>query len=215
VMFGADDFNVWPSIGVRYHEAVKQALGANAADHFRIHFFEHGVHGGVLPNAGDRQVADGPVTYKALDDLMAWVERGVAPPPGTSYTVDADGQLVLPKSAAGRGGYQPVVALQADGKSGRLEIQAGAEVRFHADAEDPDNEIIRAEMDFDGDNHFDQTETVRGKKVSVEFAHRYDKAGVYFATVRVTDSTDVRGAPGKGLQNLSTVRVVVSDLRTR
>jgi dienelactone hydrolase len=209
-MFGADDFNVWPATGVRYHKAVLRALGKRTDDHFRIHFFEHGVHGGAAPNALDRQVPDGLVTYKALDDLMAWVERGVAPAPGTRYSLDKQNQLVLPKSAAARGGYQPVVELRAGGETARLEIAPGAEVKFHAEAEDPDNEVVREEIDFEGDNQFDETQNVRGKKVVVEFRHRYDKPGTYFPTVRVTDSTLIAGAPSRsGLQNLASVRVVV------
>ena len=62
------------------------------------------------------------------------------------------------------------------------------------EAEDPDNEVVRAEMDFEGDNQFDETKPVRGKRVNADFSYRYDKPGVYFATVRVTDSTAIRGA---------------------
>jgi hypothetical protein len=208
-VFGADDFNVWPIVGIRYHQAVQRALGDKTANHFRIHFIEHGQHSKVDPNALDRQVADGQVMYKALDDLMAWVERGVAPASGTTYAVDADGQLVFPKSAEKRGGYQPVVELRADGHAGRYEVAAGAEVRFHVEAEDPDNEVVRAEMDFKGDNHFDETKAVTGKKVIADFSHRYDKPGVYFATVRVTDSTTVHAARMNGIQNVASVRVIV------
>jgi hypothetical protein len=209
-VFGADDFNVWPSVGVRYHQAVLRELGARTGDHFRIHFIEHGQHSKVDPSALDRQVADGHVVYKALDDLMAWVERGVPAPSGTTYTLDADNQLVFPQSAGARGGYQPVVELYADGRTGRLEIAPGAEVRFHVEAEDPDNDVIRAEMDFEGDNRFDETRPVRGKKVTADFSHRYDQPGVYFATVRVTDSTAIHGARVGGIQNLASVRVIIS-----
>jgi hypothetical protein len=179
-VFGADDFNVWPVIGARYHEQVKRALGVAVDDHFRLHFIEHGQHGGVLPNALDRQVPDGLVMYKGLEDLMAWVERGIAPPPGTRYRVDAARQIVLPQSAGERGGYQPVVSLRANGKSDRLEVAAGTEVRFHTDAEDPDNEIVRTEIDFEGDNRFDLQEPARGRRVSIDFTHRYERPEFIF-----------------------------------
>jgi hypothetical protein len=209
-VFGADDFNVWPSIGVRYDQAVRRALGAEAGNHFRIHFIEHGQHSKVDPGSLDRQVADGIVVYKALDDVIAWVERGVVPPSGTSYKVGSDGQLVFPPSARERGGYQAVVQLLAEGKAERIETAAGSTVRFHMEAEDPDNEVVRAEMDFEGDNRYDESKPVRGKKVSADFSFRYDKPGVYFPTVRVTDSTAVRGARVSAIQNLATVRVIVS-----
>ena len=207
-IFGADDFNVWPVIGIRYNQAVERALGAATADHFRIHFIEHGQHSVIAPNSLDRQVADGHIVYKALTDVMAWVEQGVPAPAGTAYSV-AGNQIVLPKSARARGGYQPVVELRAEGKLDRLQIDPGAEVRFHVEAEDPDNEVIQADMDFEGDNRFDETKAVRGRKVTAEFSHRYDQPGVYFATARVTDSTAIHGARTSAIQNLATVRVIV------
>jgi hypothetical protein len=123
--------------------------------------------------------------------------------------VDREGQLVLPKSARTRGGYQPVVHLVAEGKSDRVETTAGATIRFHMEAEDPDNEVVRAEMDFEGDNRYDESRAVRGKKVSADFSFRYETPGVYFPTVRVTDSTAVRGARQAAIQNLATIRVIV------
>jgi hypothetical protein len=112
--------------------------------------------------------------------------------------------------AGARGGYQPVVELRADGRTGRLEIAPGAGVRFHVEAEDSDNEVIRAEMDFEGDHRFDETRPVRGKKVTADFSHRYDQPDVYFATVRATDSTAVHGAKVSGIQNLASVRAIVA-----
>jgi hypothetical protein len=50
----------------------------------------------------------------------------------------------------------------------------------------------------------------RGKKVTADFSHRNDQPGVYFATVRVTDSTAVHGAKVSGIQNLASVRVIVA-----
>jgi hypothetical protein len=58
-------------------------------------------------------------------------------------------------------------------------------------------------MDFEGDGQFDQTRNVNGKKTKAEFRHSYDKPGTYFATVRVTDSSD-----GNGIQNLAAIKVV-------
>ncbi len=201
-LFGADDHMVWPTEGMRYHRLVERALGAKAGDQFRIHFLEKGPHG---PNLA--------AIHKALDDLMAWVELNTPPVSGTRYSVSGVNSLSFPKTAALRGGYQPVVTLAANGKSARIEIAAGQEVAFEVVAEDPDNEVIRVEMDFDADGQFEQSQEVRGKRITARFTHRYQAAGTYFPVAQVTDSTTSNGSRAKGIQNITSVRVVVRATR--
>src|SRR5262249_38391283 len=113
-VFGTDDPLMWPPVAIRYHRRVREALGATVDQHVRLHFVAHGVHGAPLQTALHRQTPNQPAVRKALDDLMAWVERGVQPAPGTEYTIDDLNQIVLPATAAARKGYQPVVRLRAD-----------------------------------------------------------------------------------------------------
>jgi hypothetical protein len=207
---GSDDPLMWPTVPSRYHRLVKKALGARIDDHFRLHFLEHGVHGAVPPNLAHRQVPNRTAALKALTDVMAWVEQGMAPVPGTTYSMDDLNQLVLPAAAAQRKGYQPVVKLSANSKTGRMEVPQGQEVSFQVQAEDPDNEIIQLEMDYEGDGKFDQSRSVRGKRVIALFPHRYEKAGAYFPTVRATDSTTIEGSTAPGIQNLAVVGLTVS-----
>ncbi len=52
---------------------------------------EMNIRQSILP---DLSVISG-VLYQALRDVSAWVEKGVPPPPSTSYKV-VDGQIVVP-----------------------------------------------------------------------------------------------------------------------
>ncbi len=201
-VFGADDPLMWPTIAFRYHRLARQAFGPKIEDHFRLHFLEHGVHGVPLRTAPHRQVANLPAVRKALDDLIAWVEGGVAPAPGTQYTIDEWNQLVLPREATQRRGYQPVVSLHSE--------SAGTNAfAFQVEAEDPDNDVIRVEMDYEGDGKFDESREVRGKRITAEFKHIYGKGGVYYPVARVTDSTVSAATPAAGIQNLATRRIAV------
>ena len=80
--------------------------------------------------------------HQALRDLSNWVEKGVAPPPSTSYEV-VDGQVVVPADARERRGLQPVVSLTVDGEV-RAEVAAGAEVTFRATARGPATGRVRS-----------------------------------------------------------------------
>ena len=200
-VFGTDDPLMWPTIAFRYHARARQAFGAAFDDHFRLHFLEHGVHGAPIPSAPHRQIPNQPAVRKALDDLMAWVERGNAPAAGTQYSIDEFNQIVLPGTAAQRKGYQPLVWLRA--------ARAAQDAILEVEAEDPDNEVVRVDIDFEGDGKFDETRAVRGKRISSAFRHDYPGPGVYYPTARVVDSTVSPATNPAGIQNLATVRVEI------
>src|SRR5262249_51195843 len=50
----------------------------------------------------------------ALQDMMAWAEKGVAPPPSTVFTIK-NGQVIPADTAAERHGLQPVMTLTVNG----------------------------------------------------------------------------------------------------
>ena len=206
-IFGAEDPLVWPVTGARYGRAVQKQVD-KANEHLRIHFIERSPHGGTIPPTS-RNVSKMAVVYKALDDMMAWVEEGIAPPEGTQYRLDALNQLVLPATAAERKGYQPVVRMSANGQRDRLEVAAGREVVFEADAEDPDNDLRKAEIDFEGHDRFDRSTDLHGRAATARFSFRYERPGIYAPTVRVTDSTVSKGSGEAGIQNLARIRVIV------
>lgn len=200
-LFGTDDPLMWPTVAVRYHRLVREALGAKSVERFRLYFLEHGVHGSPSPRLTHRQVGNRAAIYKAMDDLVAWVEQNAAPPPSTVYSLDSLNQLVLPETASARKGYQPVVAIRVKGN--------GAGRQFYVRAEDPDNEVLKIEVDFEGDGAFDASREVKGSPVEMEFSHHYSRPGVYFPTARVTDSTQSLGARVSGIQNVAWTRVVI------
>jgi hypothetical protein len=194
-MFSLDDDAAWPTLGLRYQRQVEQALGRkNAAQRFRLQFIEKAPHSFTIRPPSEISWFE-PV-HKIMDDLMAWVEKGVEPAPSTRYSLTKLGQIELPRSAMERRGYQAVVTLS-------VEAKAGTDALFHAAAEDPDNELVKLEMDFDGDGKFDASIDVKGAKVSHSFRHVYVKPGAYLATARAIDAN--------GIQNIAQVRFSVPD----
>lgn len=188
-VFGTHDIQMWPSVAVNYRSKVADPQS------FRLHFVENANHG--RPSRADREVFWDTTERKAMDDLMRWVEDGVEAPPGTVYSV-ANGQIVLPAAAAARKGYQPVAIVEGTAE--------GAEGAFSVVAQDPDNDVIRIEIDYESDGKFDDSRDARGRRVTATFRHTYDKPGEYIATVRVTDATVSRGSANVGIQNLARSR---------
>jgi hypothetical protein len=201
-----------------YRARVKAALGPAFEDRYRLWFVENAMHvtQAVAPNdprpvASTRVVSYQGVLQQALRDLAAWVERGVAPPPSTSYSVD-DGQVVLPASAQVRGGVQPVVRLTIDGADCAT-VQAGEAVAFEAAIDAPPGAgvIAAAEWDFEGDGSFPvKSEWAEpSSSATVRQTHAFATPGVYFPAVRVAS----RRADDVGLyaqpKNIGRVRVVV------
>jgi hypothetical protein len=141
--------------------------------------------------------------------LEGVLKKGVPPPAGTRYSVSPANELLLEKGAAQRLGYQPLVTMKGNQRTGRLKVAAGELVAFSVYAEDPDNEVALIEMDFDGNGKFDASKSVRGRSATAEFSYRYDTPGVYYPVTRVTDSTVSTGCWDKGIKNIDSVRVVV------
>ena len=155
--------------------------------------------------------------HQALHDLSAWVEQGVVPPRSTQYRV-VDGQIVVPSTAAERRGLQPVVNLSVNGGL-RVDVAAGAPVRFVAEAEMPPvtGTLVSMEWDFEGTGTFPDLrhiapsqENASGTKVRLTATHAFAKPGTYFAIVRVTSQRNAQTATPFGrIQNIARVRVVV------
>ena len=151
------DSSLWPPQGVVYARAVEQAQGAEgAASRFRLRWTENAEHvpPSILPNRPGRAtntwlVDYQPVIEQSLKDLVGWVEQGTEPA-GTAYKYQ-DGQVVLPATAAERGGIQAVVTVSANG-SVKAEVRVGEPVNLEVHAEVPPGAgaIIAVAWDFDG-----------------------------------------------------------------
>jgi hypothetical protein len=214
------DSSLWPSQGVVYERAVRQAQGESAmADKFRLQWTENAEHvpPEMLPSSPSRAtntwlVDYTPIIEQGLVDLIRWVEEGVAPP-NTTYEY-VKGQVRLPPTAAERGGVQPVVTLMVNGGV-RADVGVGEPVELQVRAEAPPagGTIISVEWDFDNTGTFPVQEALDGSATAVTItrSHTYDAPGTYFPAVRVCSNRegDVN-ARYRRLPNVASVRVVVT-----
>jgi Tannase and feruloyl esterase len=214
------DSSLWPSQGIIYRGAVLKTQGPDAmAEKFRLQWTQNAEHipPTFLPNSTKRATSTWLVDYfpiieQGLADLIQWVEEGVAPP-NTSFDF-VDGQVLLPATAAERGGVQPVVNVTANGGL-RAEVKVGEAVQFEVDAEVPPNcgTIVSVAWDFDGWGSFPLQHDVDGSDTSVHLSttHAYDEPGTYFATALVHSNREGKvDAEFRGLPNLASARIVVS-----
>src|SRR5207302_8479029 len=142
----------------------------------------------------------------------AWVEEGTEPE-GTNYQ-DDNGRVILPDTAAARGGIQPVLDVTANG-SARADITAGEAVTLEVTAGAPPGAgtIIAVEWDFDGSGTFAFRHDVDGTDNDVKLAttHTYDRPGTYFATARAVSHRDGDvNAVHRRIVNVASARVVVA-----
>jgi hypothetical protein len=213
------DSSLWPPQGTVYEEAVRRAQGeAGLAERFRIRWTENAEHIAPFMLPSDPRRATGtwlidymPIIEQSLVDLMAWCEQGVVPA-ATTYRYE-DGKIVLPSSAAERGGIQPVVVASANGAP-RAEVAVGESVTLAVAAEVPEGAgtITRVEWDVDGSGAFPIELDVTGadRAVSLSTATTYDAPGTYFATARVTSHREgQRGTVPRSIPNIAQTRIVV------
>lgn len=193
-----------------YRSKVKEALGEHLDDNFRLWFTEHAIHGDDAKNT-THTVSYVASLHQALRDVSEWVEKGVPPPPSTTYKV-VDGQIQIPPTAKERKGIQPVVSLKADGAA-RAEVGVGKPVRFSAIVETPPNtgKVVSAEWDFDGSGKFSDVATFKpGTRVTLRSTHVFAKPGTYFVTLRAASQREGDPkTPFAQILNLDRVRVVV------
>ena len=197
-----------------YTQRVKSALGASAFEqNFRVYFNDNADHQ-ETPVSGVRAtylVTFWGMVEQAVRDTVAWVEDGKAPPASTRYRVE-NGQVILPTSADARRGEQPTVDLTVRNRD-TVQIKAGQQVVFHADATAPrgTGTIVAAAWDFEGDGTYIE-DAVRHPRSSVKLTqtHRFDEPGVYYVGLRVTSQRDGVVSPFAQVQNLDRVKVVVT-----
>jgi len=198
-----------------YSKQVLGALGEKGhADNFRLWFNDNAEHFDSPPRGPNvaRIVNYVPSLYQALRDLVAWVERGEAPPESSRYTV-ADGQVQLLSKASNRRGIQPVVDLTVNG-SKRIEVAVNEPVEFSGRIEVPPSagKVVSTGWWFGEDKPALEQSTVADPKSFVELkrTYTYAKPGTYFVTLfassqREGDASALRTA----IQNLDRMKVVV------
>jgi hypothetical protein len=220
------DNMVWNTTISGYHGLVKEHLGERIDERFRLWFVENACHGApdvLCPMATSekdpkvwlsRLVSYDGASAQSLRELVRWVEEDVAPTATYPYEMSRDNALVLPATAAERGGVQPVVRALVNGGV-RADVKVGETVTFAGAAEQPEGKgsILRAEWDLKGKGDWDLKDPgVDGSSARIESAARfaYDQPGTYFPSFRV--GAHAQGAEGTGplVENLARMRVVVS-----
>jgi hypothetical protein len=216
-----------------YRARVQENLGDKTDQHFRLWYTDRALHGDVaIEDDPTRTVSYLGVLQQALLDLSAWVEKGIEPASTTHYTI-VDGQVVLPATAAERGGIQPVVNVLANGGK-RAVVKVGQAVSFTAEVAVPKNKgkVVTAVWNFEGlpggfntsDLHgwnFDTSDAFpvpaqlkpsdkTGSRVRVTTTYTFTKPGTYFPTLRVAAQREGDAKTRfTRIQNLDRVRVVV------
>ena len=214
-----------------YRSKVKENLGDNTDNYFRLWYTDHALHGDIsIEDDPTRTVGYLGVLQQALLDLSAWVEKGIAPAATTNYKID-DGQVIIPATATERKGIQPVVTLKANG-SKRADVKVGQTVTFTAEVEVPakQGKVVAAAWNFEGVvkpieliNGWDFVGSdifpiaakftaldKTGSRVTITTSYIFAKPGTYFPTLRVASQREgAAKTPYTRIQNLDRVRVVV------
>jgi hypothetical protein len=220
IVQNAKDGVAWPNAAVRYEEELRDRLGSELEDSFRLYFVEHAQHvaaaalAPTFPEVHAQYVDFDGFPQQAVKDLIAWVEYGEAPLPGDTYVYE-DGALKLAESAHDRRGLQPVVAARANG-SPRADVRVGETVTLDAEIETPPGagRITRIEWDPEGSGEFtlvDPGVDGTAARLTSTVAHAYGAPGTYFPAVRVSAHRDGETeAALYQVRNLGRSRVVVS-----
>lgn len=204
IIEGRDDNLSWPLFNAGYAEQIERTLGAaKARTMMRFYLHDNGRHavGGGAPG----------VFQQSMQDMMAWVEKGVEPPPSTSYTI-RDGQVVPPASAAERHGLQPVMSLSANGAA-RAVVGVNQPVKLTANLEMPPGtgQIVQHAWSVDGAADPTPALTKPQPRVEVDRSVSFDKPGDYVVRLTVHGQRDglLKPANQTLLENYREVQVVV------
>jgi hypothetical protein len=204
ILEGMDDNLSWPVFNASYFERVQRTLGpAKARQMVRFYLHDHGKHGLGAGQPG--------VFQQSVQDLIAWAEKGVGPPPSTSYTI-SNGQVIPAPRAADRHGLQPVMNLSANGVS-RAMVTVNQPVTLAASLEMPPRtgQIVQYAWTV---GETTEAPTVVAKPqplVNVEKTVSFPVPGTYVVRLTVNGQRDGLVAPANQtlMQNYKEVRVVV------
>jgi len=138
------------------------------------------------------------------------VEKGVAPPPSTSYTI-RNGQVISAATAAERHGLQPVMTLTANGAA-RATVGVNQPVSLASKIEMPPNTGQVVSYNWTVAGTADPATTVDRPlpQLDVNRTISFDKPGTYVVRLTVNGQRDGQAAPANQtlVQNFKEVRVV-------
>ena len=226
VISNALDVDAYPWHGDWYATRIRDALGGDGTDSFRLWINDNADHldGSVIASGTQDKQWTRLVNYvgivqQAVRDVSAWAERGIAPPSSTRYSVE-DGQVKLPADAATRRGVQPVVGLTADGEdaangnAGTIQIRAGQSVTLLGTATMPPDagSVVAAQWSATGTGDFAPAVLAPGgaSQWTTSTTVRYEQPGTYYPVLRVSTQREANASdPFTHVDNLARVRVVV------
>lgn len=199
------DADAFPWHGDWYSRQVRAALGEDYGNDFRLWLVEGADH--IAPPRTPRLVDYTGVLERALLDVVAWAERGVAPAETPRYRVE-HGQVAVEPVTGARTGVQAAVDLTAGGHD-VLEVAVGQTVRFEVTMEIPLGvESVGVAWDVDGTGDFVQVE--HDGTGAVVLNDRYESPGTYFPAVRVSVPRSGDGdSPFARVESLGRMRVIV------
>jgi hypothetical protein len=203
IIEGRGDNLSWPIFNASYAERIQRTLGPKANDTMRFYLHDNGRHavGGGEPG----------IFQQSMQDLMAWVEKGIAPPPSTNYTIK-NGQVIPPDNAADRHGLQPVMNLTANGVA-RAAVSVGQPVSLAAKIEMPPatGQIVQYSWTIAGTADPATVVDEPQPLINVDRTISFDKLGTYIIRLSVNGQRDGLVAPANQtlVQNFKEVRVVV------
>jgi hypothetical protein len=204
LMTGMSDNLSWPVFNASYAEEIQKSLGAaKAHSMMRFYLHDNGSHstGGGQPG----------IFRQSIMDLMAWVEKGIAPPPSSRYTIK-NGQVILAPYAADRRGLQPVMNLTANG-SLRPAVAVNQPVNLVGKLEMPPatGKIVQYNWTVADSAEAPTVVTKPKPLVNVNHTITFDKPGTYVIRLTVNGQRDglVDPADQTLLENFKEVRVVV------
>lgn len=204
-----------------YHDRVKENLGDQTDNYFRLWYTDHAIHGDASGQLDDptRVVSYLGVLQQALRDLSQWVEKGVEPTSSNKYQIQ-DGQVIIPEKAQERHGIQASVEAKVNGKEQET-IQKGVRLNFSGKVELPQStgKLVYSAWDFDGSGEFKNIVDLSQARISengtlVEFSisHQFDQAGTYYPSLRIaTQREGDSSTPFARIQNIDRVKVIVSQ----
>ena len=204
IIEGRSDHLSWPIFNASYAEKVQKALGAEKAeDMMRFYLHDNGNH-----STGGGEWG---IFQQSIQDLMAWVEQDIAPPPSTRYTIQ-NGQVVPPARAADRHGLQPVMNLTVNGGS-RAEVGVNQAVRLAGTLEMPPGtgKIVQYHWTVDGSDEDATNLSTPQPLVNVEREIAFPEPGTYVVRLTVNGQRDgLLDPPDQTLlRNYQEVQVVV------
>ncbi|MEU0741215.1 Tat pathway signal sequence domain protein [Streptomyces sp. NPDC006134] len=208
------DREAFPWQAAWYRDKAAEHLGDALDDRFRLWYVDNALHADTeRQEHPTRSVSYLGVLHEALRSLADWVEKDIPPATGTRYEI-RDGQVLVPDSAADRGGVQPVVRITADGAT-CADVPTGTSVTLAVTVDAPPGAgpIVRVQWDADGDGTYEIDDVVEpASRLTLERRHTYLTPGTRFAAVRVSAQRDGDPVtPFARVDNVARARIVVRD----